>query len=161
METIEYRTIDKSAWPRGTWDAEPDKVQWPDPETGLPCLLVRAGQQLGHLCGYVGVPPGHPWHGIEADDIDPHPDVHGGLTYSEFCRPATDEGRGVCHLPGPGEPDDVWWLGFDCGHFMDSSPGLPSIPGYPAGGVYRDVAYVRAECARLAGHVLVAGRRPV
>ena len=28
MKTIEYRTIDKSAWPRGEWDAEPDKMQW-------------------------------------------------------------------------------------------------------------------------------------
>lgn len=33
--------------------------------------------------------------------------VHGGLTYSDRCH---DD---ICHVPAPGEPDDVWWFGFD------------------------------------------------
>lgn len=41
MKTIEYRTDDKSGWQPGPWMNEPDKKQWQDPETGLPCLIVR------------------------------------------------------------------------------------------------------------------------
>lgn len=63
MKTIEYRTIDKSSWPRGPWDAEPDKRQWQDEATGLPCLIVRVDHS-GHLCGYVGVPPKHPLYEV-------------------------------------------------------------------------------------------------
>lgn len=62
MKTIEYRTIDKSSWPRGEWDHEPDKRQWQDEATGLPCLIVRQ-RDSGHLCGYVGVPKSHALHG--------------------------------------------------------------------------------------------------
>lgn len=54
MERIEYRgVVDKSGWARGVWDSEPDKIQWQDAETGLPCLIVRG--PVGALCGYVGV----------------------------------------------------------------------------------------------------------
>lgn len=52
--------------PAGPWDAEPDKVQWIDEETGLDCLIVR--NRLGALCGYVGVGPDHPYHGIEYNE---------------------------------------------------------------------------------------------
>jgi hypothetical protein len=63
VETKEYRTIDKTLWPRGEWDDEPDKMQWQDEATGLPCLIVRG--PVGALCGYVGVPEGHPCFGLQ------------------------------------------------------------------------------------------------
>jgi hypothetical protein len=74
--------------------------------------------------------------------------VHGGLTYSDSC----NLGAEICHVPAPGQPDDVWWLGWDCGHFMDVSPyllrkGLEMPPDLCA---YRDIAFVRSECAHLA-----------
>lgn len=81
METIEYRTIDKSGWGNGAWVAEPDKKQWKDPTTGLPCLIVR--NPVGALCGYVGVPNGHPAYGKDYDDVEV--DVHGGLTFAHRC----------------------------------------------------------------------------
>ena len=81
MQTIEYRFIDKSSWGAGPWDSEPDKVQWPDPATALPCLAVR--NLAGCWCGYVGVPQAHPWFGKEYDTVDL--DCHGGLTFSAFC----------------------------------------------------------------------------
>lgn len=56
METIEYRTADKSQWGEGPWTAEPDKRQWRDEATGLPCLIVRGPH--GAFCGYVGVAGG-------------------------------------------------------------------------------------------------------
>jgi hypothetical protein len=59
METREYRFIDKSEWDRGPWDNEPDKVQWQDAATGLPCI-ARRSEAMGSWCGYVGVAEGHP-----------------------------------------------------------------------------------------------------
>src|SRR5581483_7299765 len=104
--------VDKSIWPRGEWDDEPDKKQWQDKETGLPCLIVRGGG--GALCGYVGVSEGHPFFGKDYGDIDDNLDCHGGITFADFCAHTNDESRHICHKPDPGEPDRVWWLGFDC-----------------------------------------------
>lgn len=139
MTTKEHK-LDRTGWEAGPWDGEPDRMEWRDEATGLPCLIVRG--QVGALCGYVGVPPSHPWHGVEYDAIDA--DVHGGLTYASKCHGT------ICHVPAPGESDDVWWLGFDCAHAGDIVPGSTrwSLPF--RGDVYRDVAYVRGEVARLA-----------
>jgi hypothetical protein len=38
---LSWTTIDKSSWGNGPWQTEPDKAQWQDEETGLPCLAVR------------------------------------------------------------------------------------------------------------------------
>lgn len=170
IETIEYRTVDKSTWSRGPWDDEPDKVQWADEATGLACLVVRGPH--GSLCGYVGVPNGHPWHGAMYDDVGryhPKPadfdeewylDVHGGLTFSAGCQHGPDPSTGICHIPGPGEPDDTWWLGFDCAHAGDLTgmawrSKLNHSMGWP-GDVYRDLNFVRAECGRLAAQANAA-----
>lgn len=162
MEERSYTTIDKSGWGEGPWQEEPDKVQFADEATGLPCLIKRQ-PSLGHLCGYVGVPPGHPAYEVDYDDVrvpsgdeDGWPVVHGGLTFSDHCRPGP-EAEAICHVPAPGEPDDVWWLGFDCAHGGDLAPGMraalvaagSALSGYP-GDTYRDIEYVRAETARLA-----------
>lgn len=116
----EYRTVDKSEWPRGPWDQEVDKAQWIDPATGLDCLIVRNGS--GSLCGYVGLPPEHPWHGRDYDALDPWPEVYGDLTFAAACADTADESRHICHVPQPGRPHDVWWFGFDCAHVGDQSP---------------------------------------
>ena len=96
----------------GFWDMEPDFLEFR--ASGFPCILVRSG--LGAWCGYVGVPPGHPWHSKGYDDVEAN--VHGGLTYAEPCTGV------VCREPQPGESDNVWWLGFDCAHSGDIVPGL-------------------------------------
>lgn len=152
MKTIEYRTIDKSKWERGPWDDEPDKVQWQDPETGLPCLIVR--NSVGALCGYVGIAPDHPLHGKGYDDADDAGvNVHGGLSFAAACREGAED-RGICHLPEPGEPDAVWWFGFDCAHAFDMSPNIFRRGSYPSSlrstETYRDRAYVENECRSLA-----------
>lgn len=224
MQTREYRTQDKSSWGPGPWQDEPDKVQWRDEATGLPCLAVR--NHMGNWCGYVGVDQSHPWHGKGYDDpvgectsectvsedytshyshsISGIIDVHGGLTFADACqsqdesayrqfidrmekrRPeakqypqgdaarllrewsdamqshgawkARVEATRICHLPDPGEPDHVWWFGFDCGHAGDLSPGMErygrgQMPapwndsGYDE---YRDLPYVKEQVAELA-----------
>jgi hypothetical protein len=153
MQARSYRTVDKSAWGPGPWQDECDKLQWPDEETGLPCLIVR--NRFGALCGYVGVAEGHPW--FRADYDIPEVDVHGGLTFAAPCSPNEDESSGICHVPDPGEPEHVWWFGFDCAHANDLCPGMLAREcalGLSTRGSeedeYRDMTYVRAECARLA-----------
>lgn len=136
---IEWK-VDRTGWPRGPWDGEPDKVQFRT-EAGFPGLVVR--NRLGGLCGYVGVPKEHALHGVHYGDVDGRFDVHGGLTYSESCA------GHICHVPEPGEPDDVWWFGFDCVHCYDLAPSMLRY-GHCAGDEYRDLAYVRGEVESLA-----------
>lgn len=157
---------DKTKWPeRGPWDNEPDKVVWIDPETDLDCMIVR--NQLGNLCGYVGVPPGHPLHGVGYNGCpqkcpesycEHSPErlvsVHGGLTFSHFCH----EGGTICHVPEPGRPDHVYWFGFDCAHSWDKVPATTQArydidrmyPRAHEDAVYRDVDYVKSEVTQLA-----------
>jgi hypothetical protein len=161
MSVTEYRTINKSAWQPGPWSDEPDKAQWYDEATGLPCLVVRG--PCGALCGYVGVRPGHPWHGVEYDSVETveedewgckSPDVHGGLTFSAPCTHGADPATGICHIPAPGDTDNIWWLGFDCAHAGDytdmkyDNAWRERFP--PRGDVYRDYDYARSECGKLA-----------
>lgn len=68
---------------------------------------------FGYRCGYVRVPKGHPWHGLEYDRVEA--EVHGGLTFSSPDK-ACDKGG----------TDDAWWLGFDFAHGGDAPDhGLP------------------------------------
>jgi hypothetical protein len=164
MERREYHNYDKSHpdWAEGPWKDEPDKVQWQDSETGMACLIVR--NQLGVLCGYVGVPGEHPWHGKDYNEVDVA--VHGGLTFAGPCSHGPEE-HAICHVPGEGEPDDVWWLGFDCGHLYDRTniriPKALRDEGHfswDEGRVYRDVSYVTEQVRRLAAQADAAALRP-
>lgn len=107
----------------GPWTDEPDKAQWVDEATGLDCLIVRA-ETSGSLCGYVGVPPGHPCYGESHYNINCRYDLyaHGGINYANLCDAGTEDGYGICHIPEPGRPAEVWWLGFDTGHAFDETP---------------------------------------
>lgn len=189
-EKPEARKIDKSTWGAGPWQTEPDRIEWE--HVGLTCLMLRT-DHMGNWCGYVAVPPGHPWHGhrysecvmgcetVPAKPMEPigkmpvpdsiqkshmerkhfscqedyqsgHTpesiiDVHGGLTYSGLC-----SGH-ICHVPKPGQPDNVFWFGFDCAHGGDGMPGmaghLTNEDNFFSRG-YKDVAYVRREVEHLA-----------
>lgn len=123
MKTIEYKFVDKSEWPRGEWDNEPDKIQYQDSETGLPCIIKR-NPTLGFLCGYVGVNKNHMLFKVEYDmvsELIEYP--HGGLTFSDLCQ-KNDDNLGICHVTEKDEDDQIWWFGFDCGHGGDLAPGM-------------------------------------
>jgi hypothetical protein len=163
--------IDRTGWGHGPWDNEPDKLVWVDPYTNLDCMIHR--NRMGALCGYVGVPEGHPAFEKHYDDVNVH--VHGGLTYADSCR------GDLCHEAQPGRPAHVWWLGFDCNHLGDFAPRSNRFVGHPtlgefyprpydhadalsgtkkadssdihAGDIYRDVAYVRNEVTNLAAQL--------
>ena len=164
MDTKTYTTLDRKAlgWPAGPWDGEPDKVQWPDAATGLPCLAVRNGWS-GNWCGYVGVSPGHPAHGKDYDDASLYSlEAHGGVTFAGACQPGDAEDTGICHVPAPGESDGVWWFGFDCAHAWDISPGLLKLYGDRAfvmaqDSTYRDLPYMQNQCAYLAAQLASMG----
>lgn len=156
MKELSYTTIDKSTWPDGPWQGEPDKMQFADEATGYPCLIKR--NAVGALCGYVGVAEGHPAFMKDYDhELVIGLEVHGGLTYSDLGQHMDMPSKGICHLPEEGEPDTVWWLGFDCAHAWDYAPGWTSSIGRELDlgddTAYRDVPFVRAECAKLAAQL--------
>lgn len=95
---------------------------------------VRRMPEMGHWCGYVTVPAGHPWHGKHYDEIG-DVDVHGGLT---FGAPEED---------GPG-----FVYGFDCAHHGDIVPGVVGLMAGlgSRGGTYRTKEYTMAETRKLA-----------
>lgn len=62
---------------------------------------------LGHRCGYVGVPKNNKYYGVAYHDMDIC--THGGLTYS----------GGNSDYPIK-EDNDLWWFGWDYAHYMDA-----------------------------------------
>lgn len=124
---------------------------------GLAYRIIRH-PRMGHLCGYVRLPKGHPWlkeakrgrygmkgwginqrygfipHGYDAHVLR-YIAVHSGLTWSG-------------HLPTR-RGEKGYWLGFDCAHYDDFVPAMGDMECMKDA-TYRDMAYVRAECAVLA-----------
>lgn len=162
-ETIEMPAIDKSTWGPGPWQDEPERVDFT--HAGMSCLALRHSEN-GHWCGYVGVPREHPLYGKvwtetpEISDLD----AHMGVNYSAACDGA------ICHVPAPGMPDDVWWLGCDFGHSFDLSPAIAArerawdlhqlrksreLPEFMRE-VYRPLPYVRHVIERLAEQLATA-----
>lgn len=81
--------------------------------------------------GYVVLPPGHPWHGVDYDEINV--DVHGGLTFS----------RAANNLSWAEiEPDwlDGWVIGWDTAHFDDS------LEEWPKERVIEQTLYLLQQC---------------
>lgn len=126
------------------WEDEPDTASWVDDVTGYKCTIWRH-PTIGHLCGYVAIPKGHPLHGQGYDDINHFVEVHGGLTY---CDEDKETGE--------------WVVGFDCSHAGDFSPKLSlTLLKYTDSDaemmdyrirseVYRDWAYVDGQVRELA-----------
>lgn len=149
MQPKTWTWINRTGWPSGPWDSEPDKIQWNDEQTGLTCIAVR-NETLGHWCGYVGVPPMSPNESKHYDQIDV--DVHGGLTFSGPCQ--DDPEHGICHVPEPGQPEHLFWFGFDCAHCNDLVPYMLILQrkmGHEnRWDSYRDLNYVRQQTEHLA-----------
>ena len=120
--------------------ARPDALLAKGEESGFEWEVTS--NDLGYRCGYVRVPPDHPWHGKDYDSVEPYPEVHGGLT---FASRDTDCGKGGA--------DNAWWLGFDCAHAGDAPD--PSLPGFCRlmsfrGDTIKSTEYVTEECRNLA-----------
>ena len=145
---------DKSNWPDGPWKDEPDELRWIDEETGYECYISRRNTLGGSLCGFVVLPEGHPLYDkdlrfFNSSDYYYDIDVHGGIMFHGKCA------------------DNKVYVGFDCAHFMDRTPfellhllnqfykknNMPEIPDVPwlfRDYQYRDINFVKSECAKLA-----------
>lgn len=166
-QTVFTRDYKLEHFGEGPWLDEPDRVEWR--HHGYACLARR--NNLGVWCGYVAMPPSHPWHGKDYSapwdseyehKLPGYPEsldavrVHGGLTYAAACAGE------ICHVPEPGESDAVWWFGFDCGHCEDYAPGLQQLArtrefaDLHRGLTYRDLSYVRREVESLADQARAA-----
>lgn len=71
---------------------------------GFPCVVLF--MPGGYRCGYVGISKGNPWYKSKRDTEKIS--CHGGITYQDSC------------LHGQ-EYENVWWIGFDCGHCFDGA----------------------------------------
>lgn len=131
-------------------------------KSGLRAVILFVNDS--HHCGYVGIPADHPLHGVDYDETvqglslpDDEPvgkrgvipllcskgiesmspdcyfNVHGGITFAD--------GRGDY----PAKSAGLWWFGFDCAHLGDATKH-----SLFEGDVFRDEAYVEAECEALA-----------
>ena len=126
------------------WENEPDELRWVDEKTGMDCLILRH-PSLKHLCGYVRVPfivqPGCSWcncrHTTPNGKILGEIRVHGGITFDGKFEHLKDLSI------------DGFWYGFDCAHSGDFSPGTLKY-GFVPNETYRNIAYVKAECEKLA-----------
>lgn len=103
----------------------------------FPYAIVRVPER-GHYCGYIAVPPKHPWYGM--DEYDLPVSVHGGITYTTHS--SNEEDAYPVQLVV-----DAYWFGFDCAHYMDISPGS----GYnPPGATFKNRDYVYNEIESMA-----------
>ena len=115
---------------------------------GIWCVINRH-QTLQHLNAYIGLRDKvdigshtyeHPWFSQDEDGyfdegyLHVVVDVHGGITWGPE---RTDNGFISFHINKP-----LTWIGFDCNHLGDWTPGNPS-------GEYRDMDYVTQECNKV------------
>lgn len=139
---------DKEKWQKGEWDSEIDNLEWKEPKTNYQCAIIR--HNIGYLCGYVKIPPGNILHNIEKYTLIKVPEIwkkklednedmqeirnlffcHGGITYDQ-------------------NKEEERWLGFDCGHSGDISPGSSRWEDSE----YRNIKYVKESCERLATQI--------
>lgn len=161
----------KAAWGPGPWQDEPDRLEWKDERTGLACLISR-NMHFGNLCGYVGVPPMHPYFGWDrSDDIKLAPGdledttvddigtldafiymLQGGPSHGTIPLSMTMKAHHGITFSGSIDDSPLWWFGFDCGHAWDVAPAVERT--LPPLGIpdrkYRDIEYVRKEVTALA-----------
>lgn len=128
--------VDRSGWHDGPWDDEPiDRADWR--EHGVVCSVARGRD--GVWCGYVIVPPRHPWHGLHPYGVDGR---------ERIDLPAdVDPGLSVAW---PWRADPEWWvLGWDHHHYGEEAPGGPDTGGY---GRYATIRQVVREVRVLAAY---------
>lgn len=148
---MDYKDLPKKKWGPGPWQDEPDKEEWVDADTGLTCHIRRNMLGTGSLCGYVGVPPTHPAHGLSYNGVTQSEDDEQMANFRAEMRKANGNPdkilKGVSKvarpetIPGIGEAllavrvhggltysgalrasSNLWHFGFDCSHAFDLSP---------------------------------------
>ena len=80
--------------------------------------------KAGYANGYVAVPPEHPLHGVNYNDVD-NIEVHGGLTFSNSMEEIKADGwhddtECIGFDSFDDIPKDYWVFGFDTAHAYDN-----------------------------------------
>lgn len=123
------------------WESEPNELKFE--HNGFKCL-IRRQPELGTLCGYVALPPKHPYYGMDFDKINV--DVHGGLTFSYKGDDTEGWSKGY------------WWIGFDCSHAMDFVPYMERYNSLKddrySKAIYKNIGYVKNELISLTEQLL-------
>ena len=101
--------------------------------------LITRHEMMGHLIGLVALPTTHPLYGVHYHNLADI-SVHGGLSFSG---PREDH----CHAFLELVRQSAWWVGFHCAHAGDRCPIILGS------GVYRDMAFVKAEVDSLANQL--------
>jgi len=105
---------------------EGDDKQWEyktQNEIIYKCEILRV--KMGFLCGYVKLTKDDTFYNVHYDDLPIK--AHGGVTYSQL-------------------EDDLWVIGFDCGHHGDL---IPTSEYFDRIGIYRDMEYVSRWCEHI------------
>lgn len=127
----------RGRWGRGPWEDEPDHIEWI--QDNIYCAIQRT--PMGTLCGYVGVPHGHPLYGVTHDDCRMGMlDVHGGLSFSARDLPGRE-------VPFTGH---LWWFGFHCAGRSDFVPEETMRYGTQNIENYKNLSFVMNEVACVA-----------
>ncbi len=132
---------------------------------------------MGHRCGYVRIPEGHPLFGLDYGHAAPAVSMadlegecvgkRGVMSLLHSGGPEAKDVRldllfdvhGSLTFAGPRHAQTDWWLGFDCAHAGDApdpelmSPELYGLRFRDPGDLIRSREYVSAECERLAKQV--------
>ena len=118
---------------RNEWDNEFDFYELATKDGWK--AYIKRHPNLGHLCGYVAIPPWHPFYGLRCEDINVW--VHGGITWSGFFK----------GLEGKNERE--YQVGFDCAHFNDLTPFRKYTTFLSESPIYRNVPFVMKELDQL------------
>jgi len=132
-------TLDKSEWGDGPWQSEPDSEFWIDMASGFPGF-ARRSEAFGCWCGYLGLPPKHPWFSLAVEHIP-------------LLAPNEISASGYAPIERGTKP--VYrWLGFHCGHAGDYTPAIwPTLDHFlspslrldaEVRGEYRDLEWVKS-----------------
>lgn len=151
-------------------------------EAGFRAVVIMT--DIGHHCGYVGLPEGHPLYGVgygdETDKLKPLDDdepIGSRGVMSVFCAALAGgfktSPEDVFNVHGsltyahnnpmyPVPSNDLWWFGYDCGHSGDArSPEYIALKPEADRWLYeeqhstfKDLDYCVRECESLARQIV-------
>ena len=111
--------------------------------SGLRAVVIMGSR--GTRCGYVGVPEGNRYFGLDYQVVNV--EVHGGLTYSSSST--------INSYPVK-STEPLWWFGYDCSHAWDrpSDEWLAQNPDMhyyhvSSDSTHRTLGYCMDECESL------------
>ena len=149
------------------WQVRGEGATWEGTFEGLP-VVMRRHVKGEHWLGWVQVPEYHKWHGkslhICTNWPQCAPEDLGQLALKVMAeqlvwkcdhrlyRQLRETVHGGVTFAGKIEGKDGWWLGFDCGHLGDLSPGILKLPKIRSAKLppYRSAQFARQELQKLA-----------